>query len=96
MSIAELFHDYSSLKMFCLHSDWLIGYIVKYYIFTDIKGLAHWPSTCGNVTMECRFGMEACHRQLPEAMESFSYSMNIRDRASNHMNSSLFPLKTSN
>ena len=36
MSIAELFHDYSSLKMFCLHSDWLIGYIVKYYIFTDI------------------------------------------------------------
>jgi len=95
MSIAELFHNYSSLKMFCLHSDWLIGYIVKYYIFTDIKGLAHWPSTCGNVTMECRFGMEACHRQLPEEMESFSYSMNIRDRASNHMNSSLFPL-TSN
>lgn len=78
MSIAELFHDYSSLKNFCIHSDWLLGYIAKFYLFTDIQGIEFYPSTCGNLTLKCYFGMEACHRQTPEAMEFFSRQSRAR------------------
>ena len=82
MSIADLFHDYSALQMFCVHSDWLMGYITRYYLTSKAKedinigsemtGIAHWPSTCGNVTMKCQPGMDACHRQPPEAMEALT------------------------
>lgn len=80
MSIAELFHDYSSLKMFCLHSDWLLGYIARYYLFSDVKGIEQYP-TCGNVNsvnMTCHVGMEACHHQTPETME-FLWTENLQN-----------------
>jgi hypothetical protein len=86
MSVADLFHVYSALRMFCIHSDWLTGYIANFYGLserdTDIEGeedremrmysMAVWPEQCGNMTMICVGGSDVCHRQGPKAMEHFA------------------------
>lgn len=86
MSVAELFHDYSALKMFCLHSDWLTGYIARYYLLSEpgndipelgeyneeLHNMLVWPMECGNRTLKCRNGSDACHRQTPANMEAFA------------------------
>lgn len=86
MSVADLFHVYSALKMFCLHSDWLTGYIANFYgvsqRIVDIEdeeergmrmhGMAVWPEECGNTTTICVDGSDACHRQGPKDMQHFA------------------------
>lgn len=32
MSVLELFYKYSAIQDFCMHSDWIVGFMVKYYI----------------------------------------------------------------
>jgi hypothetical protein len=62
MTVFELFYKYSALKDFCLHSDWLLGYVIEYYlprshfnsepkkINHTLKGMTNYPS-CGNITV---------------------------------------------
>ena len=63
MSIFQLFFLYTSLKNFCFHSDWVIGYIFEFYVnalSTDLSreqdledsnlvSLERYPN-CGNMT----------------------------------------------
>eukprot|EP00804_Cyclotella_cryptica_P013053 CCRYP_002359-RA/>CCRYP_002359-RA protein AED:0.09 eAED:0.14 QI:151/0.85/0.75/1/0.85/0.75/8/502/1448 len=62
MTIFELFYKYSALKDFCMHSDWLLGYVLEYYLPHSLSnaehkerdhtlmGMMNYPS-CGNVTV---------------------------------------------
>ncbi len=66
MSTLELFYGYSALRDYCMHSDWLVGYMINFYLHPladslgDInKGgssggereiLRVNPPLCGNVT----------------------------------------------
>jgi hypothetical protein len=62
MTLFELFYLYSSVENFCFHSDWLVGYILEFYIKNPAKelmpdehdrrlvGLQTYPS-CGNNTV---------------------------------------------
>jgi hypothetical protein len=86
MSVVDLFHVYSALRMFCIHSDWLTGYIANFYGISErdadtedeedremrVYGMAVWPEQCGNMTMICVDGSDACHRQGPKAMQHFA------------------------
>jgi hypothetical protein len=86
MSVLDLFHVYSALRMFCIHSDWLTGYIANFYGLSErdadtegdedremrMYGMAVWPDQCGNMTMVCVDGSDVCHRQGPKAMQHFA------------------------
>ncbi|KAL3774922.1 hypothetical protein ACHAWO_004008 [Cyclotella atomus] len=63
MTVFELFYKYSATKDFCMHSDWLLGYILEYYIDQHpsslmeegdhdhtLIGMKTYP-TCGNITV---------------------------------------------
>jgi hypothetical protein len=62
MSLFELFYLYSSVENFCFHSDWLVGYMLEFYIKTPASdsmlddrashliGMETYPS-CGNMTV---------------------------------------------
>lgn len=62
MTVFELFYKYSALKDFCMHSDWLLGYVLEYYLPHTVSnpdqeegdhnlvGMINYPS-CGNVTV---------------------------------------------
>ena len=65
MTILQLFYLYSSLESFCLHSDWLVGYVLKFYINSLSKDLDRSQDTgesnlvsvekypaCGNITID--------------------------------------------
>ena len=85
MSVVDLFHSYSALRTFCIHSDWLTGYIANFYMLSErdevvndddprmnMFGMAVWPEQCGNITMQCVESSDFCHRQPPKAMHYFS------------------------
>lgn len=45
MTTLELFYRYSALKDFCMHSDWLLGYIFRYYLSSSSTTTAAAAST---------------------------------------------------
>lgn len=38
MSAFELFHEYTTQKEYCMHSDWLVGYMVDRYLYHNTPG----------------------------------------------------------
>ncbi len=84
MSVAELFRDYSATELFCMHSDWLNGYMAQFYMLSEnrnqpVHAIWYWPEQCGNVTMNCQDGSDFCHRVRPALMESltnYTYNKN--------------------
>ena len=64
MTILQLFYLYSSLEHFCLHSDWLVGYVLEFYINalskdldrsqdngdSNLVSMEKYPA-CGNITV---------------------------------------------
>ncbi|KAL3795747.1 hypothetical protein HJC23_008234 [Cyclotella cryptica] len=62
MTLFELFYLYSSVENFCFHSDWLVGYVLEFYIknpdfepvvdkpASRLVGMLTYPS-CGNMTV---------------------------------------------
>ena len=89
MTILELFYKYSSLDDYCMHSDWLLGYMVKYYLYgvlqeeaePALRGMATYPH-CGNVTSAstrpCGDTSATCHNIVPKDMESRALSSYVR------------------
>ena len=87
MTAFELFYKYSALKEFCMHSDWLLGYMFKYYLShpqlaegdQTLMGMKAYPS-CGNVTIStgevrpCTQFSDTCHNQNPKDMEALAIS----------------------
>jgi hypothetical protein len=82
----RVFHVNSALRMFCIHSDWLTGYIANFYGLSErdadtedeedremrMYGMAVWPEQCGNRTMICVDRSDVCHRQGPHALQHFA------------------------
>ena len=87
MSTFELFYKYSAQKDFCMHSDWLLGYMFEYYLSHsqldegehNLMGMKIYPS-CGNITVAtgavrpCTRFSDTCHNQNPEDMEVLALS----------------------
>jgi len=87
ISIFELFFRYSARKDFCMHSDWVMGYILKFYISSSqasgkddqtLVGMKTYPS-CGNITVAggprpCTPFSPICHNQNPMDMEFLAIS----------------------
>ena len=85
MSIFELFYKYSARKDFCMHSDWLLGYMFEYYLSHsqldegehNLMGMKTYPS-CGNITIAtgavrpCTQFSDTCHNQNPKDMEALA------------------------
>ena len=44
MSVLDLFYKYSAIAEFCLHSDWLLGYMLTYYSGAEEEAPTHPPS----------------------------------------------------
>jgi hypothetical protein len=84
MSLMELFHIYAATTSFCMHSDWLTGYMANYYNLSEIDenttlgGIKSFPDTCGNLTAagtKTRFCDEysgICHNQGPKQQEYYA------------------------
>jgi hypothetical protein len=62
MTVFQLFYLYSSIENFCLHSDWLLGYVLEFYVdalsdmsqpgdtnHQTLEAIEAYPS-CGNLT----------------------------------------------
>ncbi|KAL3779513.1 hypothetical protein HJC23_011149 [Cyclotella cryptica] len=64
MSLLELFYKFSATKHFCMHSDWLSGYVIEFYLGEtrmddfgnaeavsrhSLRGMLDYPM-CGNMT----------------------------------------------
>jgi len=94
MSALELFNKYSFLPDYCMHSDWLLGYMMKYYLYhqrpsitgpseaIELLGMKNYPS-CGNFTASaairmCTLNSAACHNQTPKDMEAMAFSSYVR------------------
>ena len=87
MTLFELFARFSSTVNFCMHSDWLSGYIVEFYLrrigrndpAANLVGIRDYPM-CGNRTAfsghirHCTKDSDTCHNQSPHDMEFFSLS----------------------
>ena len=67
MTIFQLFYLYSSLESFCFHSDWVLGYILEFYVNAISDDLGTRKDTrdsnlvsvekypfCGNITVDTR------------------------------------------
>jgi hypothetical protein len=97
MSIFELFYRFSATKYFCMHSDWLSGYVVEFYLTSDkavvpegdhtLGGILEYPM-CGNRTAfsgsirHCTQDSYTCHNQSPQDMEHFALASYYRAPAS--------------
>ncbi len=84
MSAFDLFYHYTAIEDFCFHSDWLIGYMIKYYSSSNegggLDGMKNFPF-CGNFTgvnhdiiNDCSVQDSVCHKQKPPDMESLALS----------------------
>ena len=93
MTILELFYKYTSLPVYCMHSDWVIGYILKYYLQSQepgsaLLGMETYPS-CGNMTSAtakrpCKDTFTSCHNMKPEDMEFLALSSYVKAPKSFH------------
>ncbi|KAL3800022.1 hypothetical protein ACHAWO_004700 [Cyclotella atomus] len=89
MTLFELFYKFSATKYFCMHSDWLSGYILEFYLGgavdddTSLQGLDNYPA-CGNMTAlpghvrHCTLDSDTCHNQAPQDMEYFALSSYVK------------------
>jgi hypothetical protein len=90
MTTAELFRDYMAQEMLCVHSDWITGYMSKFYGLSEmaielsanetlqpiatVHSIWSWPEQCGNLTFYCHEKSDFCHRMGPNQMEHFAKS----------------------
>jgi hypothetical protein len=91
MTLFELFYVFSATKFFCMHSDWLSGYILDFYLGgasgDSLQGLLSYPS-CGNRTAvsghvrHCTRDSNTCHNQAPQDMEYFALSSYVKSPSS--------------
>jgi hypothetical protein len=72
-SVFDIFYKYSALKKFCLHSDWVVGYMLTHYLHELLQQLQ--PMRCKRDI--CDSESISCHNQGPEDMDKF-----VQDRFS--------------
>lgn len=71
-SVFDIFYKYSAQKNFCLHSDWVIGYMITFYSGGYLSQL--YPRQCR--LNSCTLQSISCHNQSPRDMEEFTLSHN--------------------
>lgn len=75
-SVFDLFYKFSALQQFCMHSDWLVGYIVTYFL--DISFLV----ATGNSITHCTESSMTCHWQTPSDMKRLNGISTLLDSSS--------------
>jgi len=70
-SALDIFYKYSATRLFCLHSDWAVGYMISHYLHENVQQLE--PRRCK--TTACDMESIACHQHGPEEMESFEQAL---------------------
>ncbi len=66
-SVFDIFYKYSALQDFCLHSDWVMGYMISNYSGGRFDQLL--PLRCRR--HDCDDASITCHNQTPELMKVF-------------------------
>ena len=70
-SVFDLFYKISAQRNFCLHSDWLMGYMIKFYLEKEVGMSILEPP--GNSIEKCTMGQSTtCHWQAPSDMEQLT------------------------
>ena len=70
-SIFDIFYKYAGLPNFCMHSDWLVGYMISYYSGGDLEQL--FPSRCKKDA--CDSSSITCHNHGPQEFQEFMSSL---------------------
>ena len=65
-SLFDLFYKFSALQQFCMHSDWVMGYLITYYL---LPGKVSILEATGNSITHCTENSMTCHGQTPSDME---------------------------
>lgn len=90
-SVFDLFYKFSALQQYCLHSDWMMGYIVTYLL--DISFLV---ATENSIT-DCTENSMTCHWQTPSDMKRLNgISSTLLDNSSVFYPPHYLPLISSN
>jgi len=70
-SIFDIFYKYAALTTFCMHSDWLVGYLVTYY-GGGMRQLVHNSARGNKCSIDiCDADSVTCHNQSPVDMAEF-------------------------
>ena len=95
-SVFDMFYKLSALKNFCMHSDWMVGYMVTYYSGGTLSQIGPQgrdrcpsPNTCG-----CHITFFTCHKQSPQDMENFALTHHVL-AYSQHVRASMLPVTAS-
>ena len=69
-SVLEIFYKFAGLQNYCMHSDWLVGYMVSNYC----GGLQNIVPGKANVCQRdpCTLKSVTCHNQTPLSMAEFT------------------------
>ena len=71
-SVLDIFYKYSALNKFCMHSDWMLGYMIGFYSGGSLNKIWHWGKECQDDP--CTLESVACHNQGPNDMIHFHLS----------------------
>lgn len=78
-SLFDLFYKFSALQQFCMHSDWVMGYLITYYL---LPGKVSILEATGNSITHCTENSMTCHWQTPSDMERLNSVSSLLDSAS--------------
>jgi len=77
-SVFDIFYKYSALKDFCVHSDWIIGFMFSYYSGANLEQVKE-NDRCklDNGQNRCSRDSATCHYMNPERMKKFALSRSL-------------------
>ncbi len=73
-SVFDVFYKYSALRLFCMHSDWAMSYMIGLYSGGGLHQL--WKNGFQCTKDPCTLESVACHNQGPNDMIEFTLSHN--------------------
>lgn len=111
MTIFELFYKHSALSNFCMHSDWVLSYVIEHYLAKsksannfNLAAIESYPF-CGNHTLKetvipCTANSVSCRNLSPPEMEtlhlqSLGYQPESLQRTFETEGTPSFPITTS-
>jgi hypothetical protein len=75
-SVFDLFYKYSALEMFCMHSDWALGYMISLFSGGSLNQIGHQANPHQCHIDPCTSKSVVCHNQGPNDMIEFTLSHN--------------------
>ena len=76
-SVFDVFYKYAGLRDFCMHSDWIIAYMINTYSGTSLHKIGECNVGWWGKYKPCGLGIMSCHYQSPEAMKQFAQDLGL-------------------